>query len=78
MIAFPINVAKKNFLNGILKCPQVIPAKSKSGLGIEAQSKIVIKPYFSILSYIAILALSINVGLIFFFNYSISVSYYSI
>lgn len=46
MIAFPINVAVKNFLNGILKCPQVIPAKSNNGLGMEAQSKIVIKPYF--------------------------------
>jgi hypothetical protein len=46
MIAFPMNVAVKNFLNGILKCPQVMPAKSKSGLGIEAQSNIVTKPYF--------------------------------
>jgi hypothetical protein len=46
MIAFPMKVAVKNFLNEILKCPQVIPAKSKSGLGIDAHSSIVIKPYF--------------------------------
>jgi hypothetical protein len=42
----PIKVAVKNFLNDILKCPHVMPAKSNNGFGIEAQSKIVIKPYF--------------------------------
>lgn len=50
MIAFPMKVAVKNVLKGILKCPQVIPAKSNKGLGIEAQAKIVPKPYFYILS----------------------------
>ena len=34
MMAFPIEVAVKKMLNGIKKCPQVIPAKSNSGLGI--------------------------------------------
>lgn len=29
-----MNVAKKNVENGMRKCPQVIPAKSKRGLGI--------------------------------------------
>jgi hypothetical protein len=63
-----MKVAIKNFLNGILKWPQVIPAKSNSGFGIEAQSNIVTNPYFYILSYMAILALSIKEGFDFFFN----------
>ena len=46
IIALPIKVAVKNFLNGIRKCPQVIPAKSNNGLGIDAQRRIVAKPYF--------------------------------
>lgn len=46
MIALPMKVAVKNFLNGIRKCPQVIPAKSNKGLGIDAHRRIVIKPYF--------------------------------
>jgi len=46
IIAFPIKVAVKNFLKGILKWPHVIPAKSNKGFGIEAHNKIVIKPYF--------------------------------
>jgi len=50
MIAFPIKVAVKNVLKGMRKCPQVIPAKSKRGLGIDAQDRMVQKPYFYILS----------------------------
>ena len=66
-MAFPINVAKKNFLNGILKWPQVMPAKSNKGLGIDAQSRIVIVPYFCRLSYITTFDFSKNVlfGLVF-------------
>ncbi len=46
MIAFPIDVAEKNVMNGIKKCPQVMPAKSNNGLGIEAQSKTVMNACF--------------------------------
>lgn len=46
IIDFPIEVAPKNVQNGIPKCPQVIPAKSKRGLGILAQRRTVINPYF--------------------------------
>ena len=46
IIAFPMKVAEKNFLKGILKWPQVIPAKSNRGFGMDAQSKIVTNPYF--------------------------------
>lgn len=69
IIAFPINVAVKNFLNGTLKCPQVIPAKSNNGFGTEAPIKIVIKPYFWRLSYKTIFALSNNVLFGFYLNY---------
>lgn len=48
MMAFPINVAPKNVLKGILKCPLVMPAKSNRGLGIDAQAKMAQNPYFSI------------------------------
>jgi hypothetical protein len=61
MIAFPINVAEKNFLNEILKWPHVMPAKSKSGLGIDAHKRIVMNPYFWRLSYRITLAFSISV-----------------
>jgi hypothetical protein len=50
IIAFPMKVAPKNVLKGIRKCPQVIPARSKSGLGIEAHAKIAQNPYFYKLS----------------------------
>jgi hypothetical protein len=33
MIAFPVNVARKNFQNGIPNCPHKIPARSKRGFG---------------------------------------------
>lgn len=68
MIALPMNVGTKNFLNGILKCPHVIPAKSNNGFGIDAHNKIVMKPYLSIFSNIRILAFSINVKLAFCFK----------
>jgi hypothetical protein len=71
IIAFPIKVAVKNVLKGILKWPHVIPAKSKSGFGIEAHAKIVTKPYFYKLSKIIILALSIKVKFGFFLSYKI-------
>lgn len=50
MIAFPMKVAEKKVLKGILKCPQVIPAKSNRGLGIDAHARMVKNPYFYILS----------------------------
>jgi hypothetical protein len=37
MIDLPIAVAEKNVAKGMRKCPQVIPAKSKRGLGMLAQ-----------------------------------------
>ena len=75
MIAFPMKVGIKNFLNGILKCPHVIPAKSNKGLGIEALNNIVMKPYFYMLSKIIIFALSIKERFDFFFNSLISAIY---
>lgn len=47
-----MKVAEKNVLNEIPKWPQVIPAKSNRGFGIEAQSKTVMNPYFYRLLYI--------------------------
>lgn len=38
-----MNVAPKKVKNDILNKPQVIPAKSNSGLGIDANSKIIKK-----------------------------------
>ena len=45
-----MKVAEKNVLKGIRKCPQVIPARSKRGLGMDAQAKMVQKPYLYMLS----------------------------
>ena len=50
IIDFPIAVAEKKVVKGMPKCPQVIPAKSKRGLGIDAQARMVKNPYFYILS----------------------------
>lgn len=33
IIAFPINVARKNFQNAIPNCPHIIPARSNRGFG---------------------------------------------
>ena len=63
-----MKVAVKKVRKGILKCPQVIPAKSKRGLGIEAHARMVPKPYFYMLSYMIILAFSISVFLSFLFS----------
>ncbi|RMZ99926.1 hypothetical protein BpHYR1_038563 [Brachionus plicatilis] len=49
MIAFPTSVAPKNVQNFTKKWPQVIPAKSKSGLGIEAHNKMPMNPTFLII-----------------------------
>ena len=68
IIAFPTKVALKKVLKGILKCPQVMPAKSERGLGIDAQARIVPKPYFYILSYMTILAFSMKVFFCFLFS----------
>lgn len=46
MIALPIIVAEKKVMKGILKWPQVIPAKSKRGFGTDANNKIVMNPCF--------------------------------
>ena len=43
----PITVAKKKVLKSISKYPQVKPAKSNNGFGIEAINNTVIKEYFS-------------------------------
>jgi len=42
--ALPIRVAPKKVQNGIRKWPQVMPAKSNSGLGMEANSRMPGKP----------------------------------
>lgn len=47
MIAFPMKVAEKKVLKGMRKCPLVMPARSKRGLGMEAQAKMAQNPYFS-------------------------------
>lgn len=31
--AFPINVGRKNFQNGVPNCPHMMPAKSNRGFG---------------------------------------------
>lgn len=41
IMAFPINVAVKNYKNGTWKWPQHIPAKSNKGFGIDAPNKTV-------------------------------------
>jgi len=64
LTAFPSKVAEKKVMNGIPKCPQVIPARSNKGLGIEAQAKIVHHPYFLRFLKIANLALSMKVSAI--------------
>jgi len=46
IIDFPIAVAPKKVMKGIPKVPQVIPARSNKGLGIEAHIKTVKNPYF--------------------------------
>jgi len=45
MRAFPIKTDEKNVPKGMPKCPQVIPAKSNSGFGIEAKIRTVKKLY---------------------------------
>lgn len=47
MTAFPMSVAPKNVQNGTKKWPHVSPAKSNSGLGMEAHANIPKKPTFS-------------------------------
>ena len=56
-MAFPIEVAPKNVKNGTPKCPQVKPAKSNKGLGIEAINKTVIKTKFFLCSIISFIFL---------------------
>jgi hypothetical protein len=46
IIAFPIKVAEKKIEKGIWKWPQVIPARSNRGLGMEAHNNTVKKAYF--------------------------------
>ena len=72
MMALPMNVAEKKVLKGMRKWPQVMPARSNKGFGMEAHAKIVQKPYFSMLSKMMILARSINVGFCFLFSYKTS------
>uniref|UniRef100_A0A8D8YDS0 Uncharacterized protein n=1 Tax=Cacopsylla melanoneura TaxID=428564 RepID=A0A8D8YDS0_9HEMI len=40
MTAFPMSVAPKNVQNGIRKWPQVMPAKSNNGFGMDAHARI--------------------------------------
>jgi len=60
IIDFPMAVAVKNVRKEIPKLPQVIPAKSNRGFGIEAQRRIAINPYFYKLLYIMIFNLDIK------------------
>ncbi len=46
MTALPSAVAVKKVIKGMPKCPHVMPAKSKSGFGMEAHNRTVINPYF--------------------------------
>ena len=46
MNAFPVTVAPKNVVKGIKKWPQVIPAKSKRGFGIDAHNRTVRNAFF--------------------------------
>ena len=46
MNALPSTVAVKNVENGIKKWPQVMPAKSNNGLGIDAHKKTVMNACF--------------------------------
>lgn len=39
MIAFPINVARKNFQNGTPNCPHIMPARSKRGFGTYSKRR---------------------------------------
>ena len=53
IIDFPIAVAVKKVVNGIKKWPQVIPAKSNKGLGIDAHNSTVMNACFYKLLYIS-------------------------
>lgn len=57
MMLFPIAVAVKNIVKGIRKCPQVMPARSKRGLGILALKRTVKNACFWRAEYITRLAL---------------------
>jgi hypothetical protein len=46
MKALPRQVAVKKVVKGMRKWPQVIPARSKRGLGIDAQRRTVKKAFF--------------------------------
>jgi hypothetical protein len=46
MNALPKTVAPKNVQKEIKKCPQVIPAKSNNGFGIDAHNITVKKAFF--------------------------------
>lgn len=39
IIAFPINVERKNLQNGIPNCPHIIPATPNKGFGTEATTR---------------------------------------
>lgn len=73
-----MNVALKKVVKGMRKCPQVIPARSNSGLGIEAHSRTVMNPYFCSMLKINSFSLSIRGRLPVGFrcsSFSISLSY---
>ena len=57
---FPIAVAMKNVQKDIKKWPQVSPARSKSGFGIEAHNSTTKKARFFNDLYITLLNQSIN------------------
>ena len=73
-MAFPMKVAEKNVLKGILKWPLAIPARSNRGLGIDAAHNIAQKPYFYILSKIKSFIFYTKVSSNFLFNSAISSS----
>lgn len=55
-----MRVAPKNVQKGIKKWPQVIPARSNSGLGMDAQARMPKKPTFSTRVLIQIFVLATN------------------
>ena len=62
MKALPVTVAPKNVEKGIKKWPQVIPAKSNRGLGMDAHNRTVKNAFFYNFSYIRTFILAINVS----------------
>ena len=74
IIDFPMKVAPKNILKGIRKCPQVRPAKSNKGLGIEENKTTTIKAWFLRFLYSHAFALSIRGNFVLLSKFSTSLN----